>query len=98
MSRPLPFLLSSNIPELKNSLRREMCVLYNSLREATPLVLRTPRRFKRRITMPKDSKVFLMTLDLKTQGKIKGSSTKNKGNLDFSAGIECHGFQFGVET
>jgi type VI secretion system secreted protein Hcp len=41
---------------------------------------------------------FLLELDFKTQGKIKGSSTKNKGSLDYSAGIECHAFQYGVET
>jgi type VI secretion system secreted protein Hcp len=91
-----PFVLDSDCPELKNSLRREIGVLYNSLREATPLVLRAPRRFKRRITMPKDSKVFLLELEFKTQGKIRGSSTKNKGSRDSSAGIECHGFEFGV--
>ena len=39
---------------------------------------------------------FLLELDFKTQGKIKGSSTKNKGSLNSSNGIECHGFEFGV--
>lgn len=41
---------------------------------------------------------FLLSLQLKTQGKIKGSSTKNTGSLDTSAGIECHSFEFGVTS
>jgi type VI secretion system Hcp family effector len=44
---------------------------------------------------------FLLTMDLRTQGTIKGSSKGSggkKGDLDYSSGIECHGFQFGVEV
>jgi type VI secretion system secreted protein Hcp len=39
---------------------------------------------------------FLMTLQLKTQGKITGSSTKHEGSLDTPEGIECHSFNYAV--
>jgi type VI secretion system secreted protein Hcp len=39
---------------------------------------------------------FLLSLQLKTQGKIKGSITKHKGTSDDSDGIECHGFNYEV--
>jgi type VI secretion system secreted protein Hcp len=41
---------------------------------------------------------FLMTLSLKTQGNIKGSSTRKEGALDFSKGLECHEFNYGVKA
>ncbi len=47
------------------------------------------------VTMPNS---FLLTLKLATQGQIKGSSTKKQGKLDYSSGIECIGFQYGVKT
>jgi type VI secretion system secreted protein Hcp len=40
-----------------------------------------------------DSK-FLLTLTLTKQGKVKGSSTGKEGHLDWSKGLECHGFNF----
>lgn len=39
---------------------------------------------------------FLLTLNLKTQGKIKGSSTQ-KGHSAVN-GVICHGFEFGVQS
>jgi type VI secretion system secreted protein Hcp len=39
---------------------------------------------------------FLLTVKLKTQGSIIGSSTRKEGALDFSKGMECHGFKYGV--
>jgi type VI secretion system secreted protein Hcp len=39
---------------------------------------------------------FLLELEFKTQGKITGSSTKSKGSLDTSDGIECHSFNYAV--
>jgi type VI secretion system secreted protein Hcp len=39
---------------------------------------------------------FLLELEFKTQGKITGSSTKNKGSLDYSDGLECHSFNYAV--
>jgi len=41
---------------------------------------------------------FLLNLELKTQGKIKGSSTKNKGSSGTSLGLECHSFEYGIES
>jgi type VI secretion system Hcp family effector len=41
---------------------------------------------------------FLMTLQLTTQGNVKGSSTKKKGDLDFSQGMECHAYSYGVSS
>ncbi len=41
---------------------------------------------------------FLMTIKLTTQGSIKGSSTRKDGDLDFSKGMECHAFNYGVVT
>jgi type VI secretion system secreted protein Hcp len=39
---------------------------------------------------------FLLKLRLTKQGVVKGSSGKREGDLDFSSGLECHGFQYGV--
>jgi len=41
---------------------------------------------------------FLLTMRLSTQGVVKGSSKKKEGDLDYSDGVECHGFEYGVET
>ena len=41
---------------------------------------------------------FLLTMTGTKQGKIKGSNTKKEGDLDFSQGVECHGFSYGVEV
>jgi type VI secretion system secreted protein Hcp len=41
---------------------------------------------------------FLMTMKLTTQGDVKGSSTKKEGTLDMATGMECHGFDYKVET
>jgi type VI secretion system secreted protein Hcp len=41
---------------------------------------------------------FLLTLKLTTQGNVKGSSTRKDGDLDFSKGMECHGFNYEVAT
>jgi len=41
---------------------------------------------------------FLMTIKLTTQGNVKGSSTRKDGDLDFSKGLECHGFNYGVKA
>jgi type VI secretion system Hcp family effector len=41
---------------------------------------------------------YLLLMKLQKQGTIKGSSTKRKGELDFSTGVECHSFSFGVAT
>ena len=47
--------------------------------------------------MPKtDVKVFLLELELKTQGKITGSSTKKQGGAGFSKGLMCHGWTYQV--
>jgi type VI secretion system secreted protein Hcp len=42
-----------------------------------------------------DSK-FLLIMTGTKQGKIKGSNTKREGDLDFSKGVECHGFSYSV--
>lgn len=39
---------------------------------------------------------FLLTMTGTKQGKIKGSNTKKEGDLDFSRGVECHGFSYSV--
>jgi type VI secretion system secreted protein Hcp len=44
-----------------------------------------------------DSK-FLLTMTGTKQGKIKGSSTKKEGDLDYSTGMECHGYSYSVIT
>ena len=41
---------------------------------------------------------FLMTMKLTKQGDLKGSSTKKEGDLDYSKGMECHGFNHAVVT
>jgi hypothetical protein len=41
---------------------------------------------------------FLLTMKLTKQGHVKGSSTKKEGDLDFSKGMECHGFNYEVVT
>jgi type VI secretion system secreted protein Hcp len=41
---------------------------------------------------------FLMTMQFKNQGKIRGSSTKKEGSLDYSKGMECHAFEYGIEV
>ncbi len=41
---------------------------------------------------------FLLTMKLKTQGNVRGSSTRKEGSLDFSKGMECHGFSYGVKA
>jgi type VI secretion system secreted protein Hcp len=45
--------------------------------------------------MPKE---FLLTLQLKTQGQIKGSSTKKGSGSGVSGGIECHSFEYAIES
>jgi len=47
--------------------------------------------------MPKtDDKVFLLELELETQGKIRSSSTKKPGGSSSSTGLVCHGWNYGV--
>jgi type VI secretion system Hcp family effector len=41
---------------------------------------------------------FLLTVKGTKQGDIKGSSTKKDGALDFSKGMECHGFSYAATT
>ncbi len=41
---------------------------------------------------------FLMTMTGQKQGSIKGSNKGKQGDLDFSKGMECHGFDYGVIT
>lgn len=41
---------------------------------------------------------FLLTMVLTKQGVVKGSSTKKEGDLDYSNGMECHGFDYPVST
>jgi type VI secretion system secreted protein Hcp len=41
---------------------------------------------------------FLMTMTLTTQGAVIGSSIKKEGDLDYSKGMECHGFNYEVVT
>jgi type VI secretion system secreted protein Hcp len=41
-------------------------------------------------------KTFLMTMTLSKQGKIRGSSIKTEGGLDYSKGLECHAFNYDV--
>jgi type VI protein secretion system component Hcp len=41
---------------------------------------------------------FLLTMVLTKQGPVKGSSTKKEGGLDYSNGMECHGFNYPVAT
>ena len=41
---------------------------------------------------------FLLTMTGTKQGKIKGSSTKKEGDLDYSTGMECHGYRYSVIT
>ncbi len=37
---------------------------------------------------------FLLTMNLTKQGQVRGSSTGKEGDLDFSKGMECHGFNY----
>ncbi|MGP8270942.1 MAG: Hcp family type VI secretion system effector [Terracidiphilus sp.] len=39
---------------------------------------------------------FLLTMTGTKQGTIKGPSTKKEGDLDYSKGVECHGFNYSV--
>jgi len=41
---------------------------------------------------------FLLTMKLTTQGDVIGSSTKKEADLDYSKGIECHGFNYECVT
>jgi type VI secretion system secreted protein Hcp len=41
---------------------------------------------------------FLMTMKLTTQGDVIGSSTKKEGDLDYTKGMECHGFNYECVT
>ena len=41
---------------------------------------------------------FLLTMKLTTQGDVKGSSKKKEGPLDYSTGMECHGFEYEAQT
>ena len=41
---------------------------------------------------------FLLTLKMTKQGDVKGSSTKREGDLDYSKGMVCHGFNYSVIT
>jgi type VI secretion system secreted protein Hcp len=41
---------------------------------------------------------FLITMKLTTQGDVKGSSVKKEGDLDYSTGMEAHGFNYEVIT
>jgi type VI secretion system secreted protein Hcp len=43
-----------------------------------------------------DPKVFLLEMQLKTQGKVTGDSTKKQGGTGFSAGLRCHAFNYQV--
>jgi len=42
--------------------------------------------------------VFLLTMKGATSGDIKGGYTKKEGDLDFSTGMQCHGFEYLVQT
>lgn len=42
--------------------------------------------------------MFLMTMTLSKQGKIRGSSEKTEGGLNYAKGLECHSFNYGVVT
>jgi type VI secretion system secreted protein Hcp len=39
---------------------------------------------------------FLLTMQLTTQGKIRGGGSRKGGSLDTSKGIECHAFEYGT--
>ena len=39
---------------------------------------------------------FLLTMKLTKQGDVIGSSKGREGDLDFSTGMACHGFQYGI--
>jgi hypothetical protein len=41
---------------------------------------------------------FLLTMKFTTQGHIIGSSKKENGDLDYSKGMECFGFNYEVVT
>ena len=41
---------------------------------------------------------FLLTMKLVRQGTVIGSSKKKEGDLDYSKGMECHGFAYPVLT
>ena len=41
---------------------------------------------------------FLLTMTLHKQGVVRGSSTRKEGDLDFSKGMECHGFNYEVTS
>lgn len=68
-------------------------VMVRSASWATPL-FQSAREFKRRIAMA--SGKFLLTMTGTKQGKIKGSSTKRDGGIDYSQGVECSGFNYGA--
>jgi type VI secretion system Hcp family effector len=40
----------------------------------------------------------LLTVTLSKAGPVKSNSKRIEGDLKFSDGIECHGFQFGIQT
>lgn len=46
----------------------------------------------------KDVKQFLLEIDFQTQGKVVGDSTAKHGTLDFSKGLMCHAFEYGVDS
>jgi len=41
---------------------------------------------------------FLLTMKLTTQGDVVGTSTKKEGDLDYTKGLECHGFDYSCIT
>jgi len=43
-------------------------------------------------------RTFLLTMELNKQGRVVGSSRRREGDLDFSTGMECHGFNYEVLT
>ncbi|MGD0530602.1 MAG: type VI secretion system tube protein TssD [Polyangiaceae bacterium] len=46
----------------------------------------------------KDVKQFLLTIQFKTQGKITGDATAKQGPLDMTTGLQCHAFEYLVES
>jgi type VI secretion system secreted protein Hcp len=46
----------------------------------------------------KDVKQFLLTIQFKTQGKIIGDATAVQGPLDMKTGLQCHAFEYQVDS
>jgi type VI secretion system Hcp family effector len=47
---------------------------------------------------PRMGQTFLLTIVLNKQGVLRGSSKRKEGDLDFSKGMECHGFNYDLTT